>query len=167
MIPAIILLVTVIGTAAVVMVRAYLKQRIPWIPLPQRKSQRILYVASPTLDPVILSKRLDEALTLAAFVLAKYDVYSRATIEAALYDLRIFVVFTPTWENSAKIKVAGETRDPHTIYVGSDLKALCHELRHVVLWLEMGDPNENHLGWSNDAGFINAINEFEAEVVKL
>lgn len=172
MITAIVLLVVVIGAAATAVIYKFTHGgKLPWKPLKgwaMTEQLRIQYIAPLDFTDAERAK-LNQAIGLAADCLGKHNVngWSRATVISAIYDLHIFVSFTPTWKTPYGTVVAGETTGPNVVYVGRDLKALCHEMRHSIAWLLTGNPQQEHEGWDRDTAFIAAINEYEAAVNKL
>jgi len=75
-------------------------------------------------------------------------IFSRDLVMAAIEHagLRILVMETESWLNSANVRVGGEQMK-NTLFVGPSLSALAHELIHYLQWAVEGVEDATHTHW--------------------
>lgn len=107
---------------------------------------------------------LRAALELALVKLQR--VWPAERLNAVLGNVHIAVMAQPTWVNAAGVKVAGEAfPGVCAVTVGSDLKALAHELAHLMESGMGRIPKEDHAAWG-PSGIQAAVDAYEAELSK-
>lgn len=106
---------------------------------------------------------LRRALELALMKLQR--VWPAERLNAVLCNVHIAVMEQPTWLNGSGVKVAGEAiPSVCAVAVGSDLKALAHELAHLMeSGLARIIVDESHAGWTAQ-GIQAAVDAYEAEL---
>lgn len=156
---AAVLLVVVLGFAAVVMVPAYLRQRVTW----KRTPAGYYYQSIGDVDVM----RLERNIGLSFALLREHSDFDPATLDAARAAAHIIVQRVNEWFSPAHGgNVAGVTTGT-TIDVGQNLAALCHELAHVCEWIEGGDAKQDmqHVTWVH-RGIQAAVDEYERDWVR-
>ena len=135
----IILLISVVGIAAIFIVPAFLRQRIPWRTLPNTTAKYHALVP-------ISEKALQTAYLSALVQLRTHTDFMPATLNKVAGDLHIVVQSVKDWESPMhNSKVAG-IADGKTIYIGVDFAALLHEMAHVAEFID-GAIDNTHATW--------------------
>jgi hypothetical protein len=150
-----VLLVCVAVVVTAIMVPAYFRQRIDWRPL---RGSSYKYASLEPISEALLERAVNEAFV----TLRSHADFVPATIAAAATNLRIVVQRVNEWESPAHgSKVAGVTMGTD-VYVGKDLKALCHEVAHVCEFMEGGPAavDGTHASWGR-RGIYRAVNVYE------
>lgn len=123
------LLVPILGASAWMLWRHWTWQGIPWAPLPGTGFK----YRTDQADPVVLKAAARIALACVEVNTGWHDV------ETKLDGWAINVHDTPIWWDDFRRHVAGETWVYGVSEVGSDFKALAHELCHAYL-MRTGQP---------------------------
>lgn len=152
---ALVFLGVFLVVVSVLMVGAYLRQRIEWKRAPG-VAWRWAAVDGASVD----ESRLVGAVESAWVSLSLNKCFSASVLLKAAEVLHVCVQRVPKWHSPQHGgEVAGVTSG-HVIYVGSDLASVCHELAHVCEFLESGTYDFAHQTWA-DRGIQRAVDEWQ------
>ena len=149
------LLVLVLGGAAAIMIPAYLRQRVDWKRVPGTPYQ---FTTLTPLDPSVLR----DAIIAAFAALRAHSDFSPDVLMATGQHLRVSVQRVNQWQSPAHGGTVAGVATGTTIYVGRDLKALCHEIAHACEFIEGGEGRVDgaHATWTK-RGIFRAVDEYE------
>lgn len=131
-------------------------------------ARRIVFRSLPALPSVRVSgvvddQRATDALLKAVDCIAEAGCWRRHEVDAVMaHGFSVVVHDAVTWQNGAGVLVAGEADLPAlTLYVGSDLAALCHEFIHLCEQEIDGAPSMTHGAW-DILGKLDAVDAWQA-----
>lgn len=138
---ALTLLVTLLVVVALILVGAWLRQRIDWKALPLKPG--VKYVDfSEQVDPT----RLANAINFALVALRQKTNFDPAAVARLDGTLHIAIQRVEEWHSNGQ-QVGGQAMGT-VVYIGPSLTSLLHEMAHVLeMGEKTGEPDYDHDTW--------------------